>query len=322
MGKIRDWGHICHGAQVGTELKADSWYRYMLYKHETYLRNVIAPDNEREAIEAGRKFALAAYPDVWASDARLVERVREFLDDNFHWHERLARSGSAFAVVETLQDMVRGGSVVVIPERAPPVAGIAWPPRKPAVSSSWGVDNYDAALDMPVMERYRAQLARIQAERTTWSEVSSMMNGINERFMHAAVLADPVGTLPVFAKAGWVSKYGLPDLSTYGAEIADRTDSVSGDTTALTDALPFEYQPNQMIGEAFDLAKTPNEGMPGAWYTNPGSGQMRLYGADGMPAVDLDFDHLHNGLRPHAHNWTGGTRDGGNDVVPFSPWKP
>ncbi|OAJ51844.1 hypothetical protein A6V36_14835 [Paraburkholderia ginsengiterrae] len=38
--------------------------------------------------------------------------------------------------------------------------------------------------------------------------------------------------------------------------------------------------------------------------------------------TDIDFDHVHNGLQPHAHNWTNGVRDGGDDVVPFSPWNP
>ncbi|MEM5373131.1 hypothetical protein V4C53_45220 [Paraburkholderia azotifigens] len=52
------------------------------------------------------------------------------------------------------------------------------------------------------------------------------------------------------------------------------------------------------------------------------SGQMRLYGDSGAPLIDLDFDHLHLGMKPHAHNWNGAVRDGGTDVVPFSPWKP
>ena len=240
-----------------TELKADSWYRYLLYRREAYTRSVIASDEERKAIEAGQKFALAAYADVWADDAELVERVRRFLHENFHWHERLAKTGSALEVVQTLQDMVRGGSVVVIPEPATPVAGLAWPPRDPApaVSSFWGVDNYDAALDVPVMERYRAQRLRFEAERTTWSEASSIMDGINERFMHAAVLADPVGTLPVFAKAGWVSKYGLPDLSGYGAEVTAIGESFAdGPATPLGNARPFELSESSADANVLELA--------------------------------------------------------------------
>ncbi|KVU68285.1 hypothetical protein WK73_24740 [Burkholderia ubonensis] len=93
-------------------------------------------------------------------------------------------------------------------------------------------------------------------------------------------------------------------------------------TTPLGNAQPFEYTPDLPDGDPFDIAKTPNTGEPGTWYTNPGSGQMRLFGQDGRPVVDLDFDHFHNGLKPHAHNWNGGARDGGDDVVPFSPWNP
>ncbi|MDR5809520.1 hypothetical protein [Caballeronia sp. LZ019] len=95
---------------------------------------------------------------------------------------------------------------------------------------------------------------------------------------------------------------------------------------ALDDAQPFEYPSGSADGGAFQIAsqltKTPNVGDAGTWYTNPGSGQMRLYGDAGAPVIDLDFDHVHNGLRPHAHNWNSGVRDGGDDVVPFSPWNP
>lgn len=45
----------------------------------------------------------------------------------------------------------------------------------------------------------------------------------------------------------------------------------------------------RMLCDSFQLAKTPNEGEPGTWYTNPGSGQMRLYGGDGKPVVDFGF---------------------------------
>lgn len=91
---------------------------------------------------------------------------------------------------------------------------------------------------------------------------------------------------------------------------------------SLGDAQPFELLPDLSDGVPFDVAKTPNTGEPGAWYINPGSGQMRLFGHDGRPVVDLDFDHFHNGLKPHAHNWSGSVRDGGSNVVPFSPWNP
>jgi hypothetical protein len=133
--------------------------------------------------------------------------------------------------------------------------------------------------------------------------------------------------------AAWLARPGdvLPDgriATAVGAQGGSTLQSLRNvdDDDALGDAAPFEYQPDSAHTDAFDIAsqetKTPNTGDSWAWYTNPGSGQMRLYGDTGAPVIDLDFDHVHNGLRPHAHNWNDGVRDGGDDVVPFSPWKP
>jgi hypothetical protein len=74
-------------------------------------------------------------------------------------------------------------------------------------------------------------------------------------------------------------------------------------TTPLGDAAPFEFGDMSSFGDSFDIAKTPNRGEPGSWYTNPGSGQMRLYGDTGAPVVDFDFDHDHGQGVPHAHNY-------------------
>lgn len=131
---------------------------------------------------------------------------------------------------------------------------------------------------------------------------------------------DWLGTVETVAGAMFGSGAGSGDGDNTLDE--DFSGAVSGAATPLSDAQPFEYIPEQVDGDSFDIAKTPNLGDPGTWYTNPGSGQMRLYGGDGKPVLDLDFDHVHNGLQPHAHNWTNGVRDGGDDVVPFSPWSP
>jgi hypothetical protein len=79
--------------------------------------------------------------------------------------------------------------------------------------------------------------------------------------------------------------------------------TTTGASTPLGDAQPFEYTPDAESDVTFDLAKTPNEGEPGTWYTNPGSGQMRMFGDDGQRVVDFDFDHDHGQGAPHAHNW-------------------
>lgn len=137
---------------------------------------------------------------------------------------------------------------------------------------------------------------------------------------------DDMAAARVAAKAGGSNLLGIAARAV-GAYIAADGDSRAptddGDrdgSTPLGYAQAFEYSENMPNGNSFDIAKTPNNGEPGTWYTNPGSSQMRLFGDDGNPVVDLDFDHFHNGLKPHAHNWSGGVRDGGDDVVPFSPW--
>jgi hypothetical protein len=101
--------------------------------------------------------------------------------------------------------------------------------------------------------------------------------------------------------------------------LRERADNV---VTPLGDAASFELGAMPSFGDNFEIAKTPNDGEPGTWYTNPGSGQMRLYGDTGAPVVDLDFDHAHLKTQPDGHNWTGKSRAKGLDVVPFSPWSP
>jgi hypothetical protein len=95
------------------------------------------------------------------------------------------------------------------------------------------------------------------------------------------------------------------------SSLEDTVGDLAESATPLGDAEPFEYAPNAVSGDAFDLAKTPNEGEPGTWYTNPGSGQMRLYGDDRKAVVDFDFDHDHGQGIPHAHNWINGARGPG-----------
>ncbi|MGF6966502.1 hypothetical protein OKW43_003530 [Paraburkholderia sp. WC7.3g] len=115
---------------------------------------------------------------------------------------------------------------------------------------------------------------------------------------------------------------GSSDGGLFGVAVALVGTSAGDASTLLGNAQPFEYRSGMPDGDSFDIGKTPNYGEPGTWHTNPGSGQMRLFGDDGKPVVDLDFDHFHNGMKPHAHNWNGGARDGGDLVVPFSPWNP
>jgi hypothetical protein len=256
---------------MAIELKADLWRRYTLYRSGERYMTFEPEEKRKEAVEAGKKFTASTYADVWAKDAELVKRVRAFLAENFHWHERLAKGGADLDVVQTLMDMVRGGSVVVIPEKPPfSGGGAARKPEKPASSSFWGVENYDPLRYASVQERYLAQIAELQANETPWSEIEAMNDSINQKFMHAAVLIDPLGMLPTFTRAGWISKYGLPDLSTWGqdADTNDDTDTLKDGTSGdagegdasprLDDAQPFEYSEAAIGGETEDLAASTN----------------------------------------------------------------
>ncbi|SAL34394.1 hypothetical protein [Caballeronia humi] len=217
---------------MATELKTDSWHRYVLYRNSDRYMPFAPDDERRNAVEAGKKFTASAYADVWARDAGLASRARAFLKENFHWHERLANCGTDLDVVQMLMDMVRGGSVVVIPEK-PLVAGVAGASKQAGSSSFWGVEDYDPPRYASVQERYQAQLAEWEASATPWEEIAAMNDSINEKFMHAAVLRDPLGMLPLFARAGWISKYGLPEgLSKWGEDRAV--------TTPLGEAASFE----------------------------------------------------------------------------------
>ncbi|MDR5751053.1 MULTISPECIES: hypothetical protein [unclassified Caballeronia] len=84
----------------------------------------------------------------------------------------------------------------------------------------------------------------------------------------------------------------------------------------LGDAQPFEYGEDLPEGDDESLAGMPIKGgPPNTWVLNPsGSGQLRLYDANGNAATDIDFDHDHGFGAPHSHNWDGQDRDLGNPV--------
>ena len=68
----------------------------------------------------------------------------------------------------------------------------------------------------------------------------------------------------------------------------------------------------------------PFSGRPGTTRTIPGK-QTREYAPDGWPQKDIDYDHDHDGVRPHQHDW-GRPSDGGppthRDRGPGRPLEP
>ena len=167
-----------------------------------------------------------------------------------------------------------------------------------------------------------------------WGRVTFDSNPGFQPFGYAGGLYDPDTGLTRFGArdydgetARWTSKdpigFAGGDSSLYayvGGNPLSRTDPLGLCPMCLIPALPY-------IGEALVIgatwwvaqqSKTPNDGPPGSWHTNPGSGQERLYGPNGKPEVDIDWDHDHGQGQPHPHNWGPGGRE-----VPeggFSPW--
>jgi hypothetical protein len=283
---------------MAIELRTDSRYCYMLYRSDERYLPFDKEEERRKAVEIGRRFAASAYADVWANNPELVQRVRRFLSANFHWHERLAKLGSNRDVVEMLLSMIQGGSVAVVPEEPRhEMTGIAWPPKRtvPSFRNAVGIDDTPY---ISVAEKYRAQLQRIESERTTWGEAQAIMDNINAGFMRKLAGYSPLLDA-LFETAGWAAKY---------------TASESTGSSPLSDALPFVYGGTTGTRDgAFDIAGLPFNGPASSWVES-GSGmkkQWRMYKADGTPSVDIDFDDHHGQPNPHAHNWSGLERDQG-----------
>ena len=111
-------------------------------------------------------------------------------------------------------------------------------------------------------------------------------------------------------------------MSTYtyvNGDPISKTDPMGLCPMCLIPALPYVAE-IAIIGAtwwASQQVKTPNQGPPGGWITNPGNGQERLYGPNGKPEVDIDWHPDHGQGTPHGHNWGDGRRGPG---IPLSPW--
>lgn len=138
---------------------------WMIYSREAYeCGRIFLTAGQKQAVEEGKKFAQRAYADVWARDAALVQRVRNILGGNFHWHGRLLQRGTDLEVIQTLQSMIRGESVVLVAEQSrsggstatmtqPPVA---MPSFRESLMTGYGmtyeaasnyIDGYNAMVD-------------------------------------------------------------------------------------------------------------------------------------------------------------------------------
>ncbi|MGF6640540.1 hypothetical protein [Paraburkholderia sp. MM6662-R1] len=248
-----------------------------------YTRHEYRGNTSSDDVRTGRQFITSASAWEFTRDASQLARLATLMR---HAQGGAYASGPApEQLVRALQCAVESGDVIAVVPK-PRASGARSSPIEQTVRPYYAT--------VTPSQLFRRALAAVPAARSF------------ERPILPRLAADD-GLAIWYARPGDV----LPD-GTIATPVS----------TPLGDAQPFEYSPNQVDEGSFDVAKTPNLGDPGTWYTNPGSGQMRLYGDDRKPVVDLDFDHVHNGLKPHAHNWDNGVRDGGDYVVPFSPWSP
>lgn len=220
----------------GTELKTDSFQRWMLYSKDAYgSGRIFLSTEQKQAVEEGKRYSQRAYADVWAKDAALVQRVRSFLDTNFHWHQRLVKNGAALEVIQTLQSMIRGESVVLVAEQSRTGgAGIASAHKPPAIPSfreslmtDYGM-SYDAAT--AYIERYNDMVDRVNAVQAARAAASSGGDLLGE----------------VEAVAG---------------KMDNGNDTGADGLTLLGDAQPFDYQPDAQDGDVDELAA--GDGRPG-----------------------------------------------------------
>jgi hypothetical protein len=287
-------------------------------------------DADRQLADDQRTFARAFRP-AWdlrtITGGNALSAIQSFVRDSLnvvHWQQPTDNAG----VRRMLCDAVASGRLIPVVNREyQGVSRVAQPSPAPQSWPSLGggggygfkpkVIFYD---EFTALQRANGELADVAGSTSFGASLNPFPQlgapaSADDGFDLLGVVESAAGALPGGADDDWD---GGDDNAVEEAVSGDLGDN----STLLGDAQPFEYNEDMPDGDSFDIAKTPNLGEPGTWYTNPGSGQMRLFGDDGKPALDLDFDHVHNGLQPHAHNWTNGVRDGGDDVVPFSPWSP
>jgi len=57
-----------------------------------------------------------------------------------------------------------------------------------------------------------------------------------------------------------------------------------------------------------DMSNTPNTSYIQLDNSGKDLKKVRIYGSDRLPSLDIDFDHSHNGIIPHAHIWKNGRK--------------
>ena len=285
-----------------TELTRYNGYRYVLRKGQSF-------SDDDGKCKAGRDMLMHADMVVWESNKALVARVESFLQGGFSWYSRNPKS--ARDTLQTLLAYVRDGAVFVLQENGSTTSvfesgGFTFDPPARDYRQDRPALDYQAWSDQYHAER-RAETLEIERRQ----RVATFSKSDFPR--HIETIAE-AGARNVAARAAsaLIAVSSAMPARGQALDLGEAT-GVKNESTPLGDAAPFELGDMPNFGDGFDIAKTPNYGDPGTWYTNPGSGQMRLYGDTGAPVVDFDFDHDHGQGTPHAHNYGPVGADGAFD---------
>ena len=320
-----------------TELMRYGRYRYLLYKKWDYARNTRTKE-QQEALNAGKALFKAANIEHWASQPELVERVQKFLIDSFPSYRPSPYGESPKNIIEALCRELRSGDVVIVRAEPAYIAHDGFVPMREF--------DYEA-YERDIAERASSYAARSKAYRDDLKaynqeideRIAREARAIQKPFRHVETMAEAqarnIAARAASERASALAASVVSVVSAVASALPSSGDDdafdlgdvtgIGGGSTPLGDAAPFKLGDMPSFGESFDIAKTPNYGDPGTWYTNPGSGQMRLYGDTGAPVVDFDFDHDHGQGIPHAHNYGPVSEDGkfnreGGRSFSLLPW--
>ncbi|WP_438391592.1 hypothetical protein [Caballeronia sp. DA-9] len=303
-----------------TELMRYEGHRFLLYKKWDYAPNGRTKE-QTEALEAGKALFKAANFEHWASQPELVKRIQTFLVDSFPSYRSNPCGDRPGDIIKTFCWEVRNEAAVIVRAKPEYIVHNGFVPKR----------EFDyAAYKRDLDERGRAYMARSKAYS---DDLKAYNKSIDDRIRREANALKPYRHIETMAEAQArtiAARAARDDISALASSVvsalsavASSLPSIEVDTfdlggaskagaspTPLADAVPFEFGEMPAFGGSYEIAKTPNYGEPGTWYTNPGSGQMRLYGDTGAPVVDFDFDHDHGQGIPHAHNYGAVGADG------------
>jgi hypothetical protein len=236
-----------------TELTRYNGYRHVLRKGRGF-------SDDAEKINAGRAMLMHADRVVWESNAALVARVEAFLQKEFPCYSKNEKS--ARETLQTLRDYVGDGAVFVLQENGATTSvfengGFTFdPPARPGT-------RYSPPLD------YNAQLAKSAASLREYNDAIDAKIELEQRLISPSFedtkpldMSFLLSVVSMVTRGENLRRHAMQKAASGFRELPDKV------TTPLGDAAPFELGNMPSFGDSFDIAKTPNEGEPGTWYTN------------------------------------------------------